>query len=254
LMLKQLLAGAAVAALAAASVMDATAAQNQNQNNYQNQQDRAGPRDVGRGQDRYNQGYEEGYDEGYMSGYRRGFDDARANRRFNDRVVRDNDQQPDEKALWTARYQRLYTYNDDIFYRECRNQQADPRGVIANALIGGLLGQGGAQQQARTAADPGVIIGGPAGTNLLNGLTCEDRSYAYQVYYQVLNNERPNQPQEWRNVRTGRRATFVVDRFYEDPDGFRCANFTQTTFYQGRTNAVRGRACQQPDEFWAVVG
>ena len=254
-MLREILAGAATAALVAALAVDATAqTQNQNQNTYQNQQGRPG---AGRGPARgqaFNQGYEEGYDEGYMSGYRRGFDDSRANRRFNDRVVRDNDPQPDERALWTARYQRLYTYNDDIFYRECRNQQADPRGVIANALIGGLLGQGGAQQQARTAADPGVIIGGPAGTALVNGLTCEDRSYAYQVYHGVLNNERPNQPQEWRNVRTGRRATFVVERFYEDPDGFRCANFTQTTFYQGRTTPIRGRACQQPDEFWAVVG
>ena len=247
-MFRKLLAGAAFAALAMAPALEVDAAQNQN--TYQNQP--APGRGVARGQDRYNQGYEEGYDEGYMAGYRRGFDDARANRRYNDRVVRDNEPRQDERALWTARYQRLYTYNDDIFYRECRNQQADPRGVIANSLIGGLLGQG--TQQARNAADPGVIIGGAAGANLLTGLNCEDRSYAYQVYYDVLNNERINQPQEWRNVRTGRRGTFVVERFYEDPDGFRCANFSQTIFYQGRTNVLRGRACQQPDQFWAVVG
>jgi surface antigen len=238
----------AVLAMLAGGAWAASAPGYSGQNQYQNQNPRGG----GRAQQQFNQGYEEGYDEGYAAGYRRGYDDARANRRFNDRVVRDTEPQADPRALWAARYQRLFTYNDDIFYRECRNQQADPGGVIANALIGGLLGQQAAQ--GRQASDPGVIVAGAGGANLLRDLNCEDRSYAYKAYYDALNGDGVNRSYEWRNVRTGRRGVFVVERFAEDPDGFRCAYFAQTIFYQGRTNVVRGRACQQPDQFWTVVG
>lgn len=36
--------------------------------------------------------------------------------------------------------------------------------------------------------------------------------------------------------------------------GLRCADFTQVTTIQGRTQTTRGRACRQPDGSWAVVG
>src|SRR5882724_8823835 len=112
--------------------------------------------------------YDRGYDEGYQQGYRSGFDDARANRRFDDRASNgafETSAPPprfagDRDQRWRARYQRAYTYNDDVFYQQCR-QSVDPGGVIAGALIGGLLGNAIGRGPARGPATvAGVIVGG----------------------------------------------------------------------------------------------
>jgi len=39
-----------------------------------------------------------------------------------------------------------------------------------------------------------------------------------------------------------------------DPDGFRCANFNQQIYINGSPQVSTGRACQQPDGTWAIVG
>lgn len=153
---------------------------------------------------------------------------------------------------WRNRYNRVYTYNDDNFYRECR-QSADPAGAIAGALIGGLLGNvAGGGRGGPTIA--GVILGGAMGATLTRNLNCEDRSYAYRSYYDGFNSGRPNARFTWRNPRNGHYGEFLVRDYYNDPAGFRCANFTQQIFIQGRPQAATGRACQQPDGTWAVVG
>ena len=36
-------------------------------------------------------------------------------------------------------------------------------------------------------------------------------------------------------------------------DGFRCANYRQEIFIQGRPQTTAGRACQQPDGTWTIV-
>ncbi|MGZ3277261.1 MAG: hypothetical protein ACXWKT_04040 [Caulobacteraceae bacterium] len=69
----------------------------------------------------------------------------------------------DRSARWQQRYSRTYSYNDDIYYRECRNSP-DPAGVIAGALIGGLLGNAIGQGGGRTGGTiAGVIVGGRSG-------------------------------------------------------------------------------------------
>jgi hypothetical protein len=45
----------------------------------------------------------------------------------------------DRDQVWRQHYSRMYTYDDDVYYQECRTS-ADPAGIIAGALIGGLLG------------------------------------------------------------------------------------------------------------------
>ena len=115
---------------------------------------------------------------------------------------------------------------------DCR-QSVDPAGVIAGALIGGLLGnavgRGGGRGGATVA---GVIVGGALGATLTRNLDCEDRSYAYKTYYDGFNAGRPNARYEWRNPRNGHYGNFLVRDYYNDPDGFRCANFHAGNFHQ----------------------
>jgi surface antigen len=196
----------------------------------------------GRGNAAYRNGYEDGYREGFSAGrqsVRPAFVPPRTDR---DR---------DRDARWQQRYQRTYTANDDSFYRDCR-QTVDPAGVVAGALIGGLLGNAaGHGKGGPTVA--GVIIGGATGAVLTRNLDCEDRSYAYKSYSDGFNAGRPGGRYEWRNPKNGHRGEFLVRDYYDDPDGFRCANYTQQIFVNGQPQAVSGRACQQPDGTWAVV-
>jgi len=247
-----------VAALMAATAMDSALAQGRGRNNNPV----------------YRNGYDEGYRDAYRDAYRSGYNDARANRRFDDTDYsygygysnqpnnnfgnnnfnsNNNYGNDDRDARWRARYARTYTYNDDNFYRECR-QSVDPAGVIAGAIIGGLLGntvgRGGGRGGATVA---GVVVGGALGAALTRNLDCEDRSYAYKTYYDGLNAGRPNANYRWQNPSNGHSGDFRVNDYYNDPDGFRCANYTQQIFINGRPQAATGRACQQPDGTWAIV-
>lgn len=209
-------------------------------------------RDRDRG-DRADRVYDNGYEDGYRQGYARGYQDGRRGRRFDDRVgpppIARND---DRIQRWRARYAQTYTYNDDNFYRECR-QSVDPAGVIAGALIGGLLGNAiGRGGGGATVA--GIVVGGVTGAALTRNLDCEDRSYAYKTYYDGFNAGRAQVTYNWRNPRNGHYGEFRVGDYYSDPDGFRCANYTQRIYINGRPQAATGRACQQPDGTWAIVG
>jgi surface antigen len=209
----------------------------------------------------YRAGYEEGYREAYRQAYRQGYRDARENRRFDDSDYSygygydDNDYNNNDPRYqrWRTRYRQTYTYTDDNFYQECRTS-VDPGGVIAGALIGGLLGNAIGSGGGRTGATvAGVIVGGAAGAALTRDVSCEDRSYAYKTYYDGFNAGRPNAVYQWRNPRSNNSGTFRVADYYNDPDGFRCANYTQQIFINGRPQAASGRACQQPDGTWAIV-
>lgn len=165
-----------------------------------------------------------------------------------DTVYRD-----DRDQRWRQGYSRPYTYNDDLYYRECRNE-SDPGGALIGALIGGLIGNSVGDDGNRAGATiAGVIIGGVIGNAMSKDLDCDDRSYAYRSYYNGFNSGRPGARYGWTNPRTSRRGDVVVDNYYTDRYGFRCANFTQTVYFQGRPRVTRGRACRQPDGAWAVL-
>src|SRR5258708_17247973 len=127
--------------------------------NYGGRPDRGGPPDRGQ----YDRGpsdqYRQGFQEGYRSGYRAGNDASRNRQRYDDTDYSygygySNPQRgyfsgssygngpnvsDDRGQRWQQRYAPNYTHNDDSFYQDCR-QSVDPAGVIAGALIGGLLG------------------------------------------------------------------------------------------------------------------
>ena len=157
----------------------------------------------------------------------------------------------DREQRWNRRYSRTYSYQDDVYYRECRNGP-DPAGVIAGAIIGGLLGN--TASGGRTGATvAGVVAGGAIGAALTRNLDCEDQSYAYKTYYDGFNSGRANSRYDWRNPRNGHRGELRVGRYYNDPSGFRCTNFIQDSYVQGRSHKVSGKACRQPDGTWAIV-
>ena len=81
----------------------------------------------GRFNDRFdrNDRFNDRLEQAYRDGYRNGFNEARDRRRFDDRYVVAGPP-PDRDARWRQRYTQTYTYNDDSFYRECR-QSVDPR-------------------------------------------------------------------------------------------------------------------------------
>lgn len=159
----------------------------------------------------------------------------------------------DQQQTWRRRYQREYSYRDDNYYRQCRNQ-VDPAGVIAGALIGGLLGN--AMARRGSTAIPtiaGVVIGGALGAALTRDMSCEDQSYAYNTYYNGFNSGRINVPFQWRNPNNGNYGDFRINNYYNDRAGFRCAEFNQQATINRRSRAANGRACQQPDGTWAIV-
>jgi surface antigen/Ni/Co efflux regulator RcnB len=159
----------------------------------------------------------------------------------------------DREDRWRHRYARTYSANDDSFYREC-HQSVDPAGVVAGAVIGGVLGNALGHGGGKTGATiAGVVVGGALGAALTRNLDCEDRGYAYKTYAQGFSAGRPNSDYHWRNPSTGHYGDFRVADYYNDPDGFRCANYTQKIFVDGKPQAASGRACQQPDGSWAIV-
>jgi len=169
-------------------------------------------------------------------------------------IIAESVYRDDRDQIWRQRYSRTYSYNDDAYYRECRNAP-DPAGVIVGALIGGLLGNTAGRGGGRTGATiAGVIVGGAVGAALTGNLDCEDRSYAYKTYYDGFNAGRPNVSYQWRNPRNDHRGEFRVADYYNDPNGFRCANYTQQIYINNRPQVASGRACQQPDGTWAIVG
>lgn len=159
----------------------------------------------------------------------------------------------DHDQRWRQRYSRTYTYNDDSYYQEC-HRSSDPAGVLAGAVIGGLLGNAAGHGRDRAGTTiVGVIAGGAVGAALTSHLDCDDRSYAYKSYSDGFNAGRPNAVYRWNNPNSDHRGEFHVINYYNDPDGFRCSNYSQIVYVEGRAQEARGRACRQPDGVWAIV-
>ncbi len=179
---------------------------------------------------------------------------ARPDRDFPDRgpPPRINDR-ADQEARWRDRYSRNYTANDDAFYRDCQSK-VNPAGVVIGAVLGGLLGNAaGGRNNNGAATFAGVIAGGAIGASLSTNLDCEDRAYAYRTYSDGFNAGKSNVSYQWNNPKNNRRGELRVKTYYDDPDGFRCANYTQTIYIDGRPREASGRACRQPDGAWAML-
>ncbi len=175
----------------------------------------------------------------------RDFPDRGPPPRINDRA--------DQEARWRDRYSQNYTASSDPYYTECKNKP-DPAGVIIGAVLGGLLGNAaGNRNNSGMTTVAGVFAGGALGAMLTSNLDCDDRSYAYRTYADGFNAGREKVTYRWNNPNNDRRGELYVDDYYDDPDGFRCATYTQKIYIGGRPKEGTGRACRQPDGTWAMV-
>lgn len=168
----------------------------------------------------------------------------------NNGVILRSYRRDDRDNFWRRRYSRSYSYNDDLYYRECRSR-SDPAGILVGGLIGGLIGRSiGDDRAGSTFA--GVIIGGSLGAAFTRDLDCDDRSYAYRTYYDAFNSGRVGRVYAWRNPHSYHRGAFVVRGYYYDEDGFRCARYRHTVWLD-RRRRVDGYACRQPDGAWLFL-
>lgn len=166
-------------------------------------------------------------------------------------IIREARWNDDRNDFWRRRYSRVYTYNDDLYYRDCRTRP-DPAGILAGGLIGGLIGNRASDGRAG-GTFAGIIIGAGIGGVLTRDLDCDDRSYAYRSYYDALNSGRVGRVYRWTNRNGRRRGEFRVRSYTYDGDGFYCANYSQTVWVDGRRRTSSGVACRQPDGAWAFI-
>jgi surface antigen len=157
----------------------------------------------------------------------------------------------DREDVWRRHYSHAYVYEDDPAYTECR-KETDPLGVIAGAVIGGVLGNAASHGQGAVTVG-GVIAGGAIGAALTQKMNCDDRRYAYETYSKGFNAGRKNASYSWKNPQDGHGGRFYVDDYYTDESGFRCSYYRHDVFIDGRREQARGRACQQPNGSWAII-
>jgi len=165
-------------------------------------------------------------------------------------VIRDTRWRDDRDDYWRQSYSRSYSYNDDLYYRECRNRP-DPAGILIGGIIGGLIGHA-VDDRNGGATFAGILIGGAAGAALTSNMDCSDRNYAYRAYYDGLNSGRAGIVRRWRNPSNNHRGDFLVRSYYFDSHGFQCANYRHTAYLDRRRQAD-GRACRQPNGAWAFL-
>jgi surface antigen len=165
-------------------------------------------------------------------------------------VIREARWRDERESYWRRRYSRIYSYHDDIYYRECRDR-ADPAGVLIGGLIGGLLGRAISGDDDDGAVFAGIIIGSVVGDALARDMDCDDRSYAYYAFYHGLNSGRPG-IYRWRNPHNNHRGEFHVRGYYYDQYGFHCANYRHTAWLD-RRRVASGRTCRQPNGAWAFL-
>ena len=205
------------------------------------------------------QGY---YDREYGGSYNDRYDNGQYNNQYNNNYY-DNDRDRYERDRYNYdrdrdRYEaeRAARFDRMTYLRDCERQRQGNTagGAIVGALAGGLLGNSvsrGPQRGAGTAV--GAIFGGVLGAAIGNKMTCEDRSYAVDASYRGFEAGRPHTRYDWRSP-SGPYGYVEVEDYYRDRSGYRCANYTQEIWVQGRPETARGRACRQPDGTWAFVG
>ena len=249
---KSLAVGAA-ALLATAATIQPVAAQygayDNNQNQYGNQYDnRYGDPYANQGQ--YNNDYNQQND------YQRQQDQYERDRAYYERqrAGQNYGQQNYGPQGYGNQYSTQY---EDPYYRECRQQRSGNQ--VAGLIIGGALGAAIGSTVARGPARGGgtalgAILGGALGAGIgTSSLNCDDRNYVYNTSYSAFNRGIPRRTYAWRNPRTGNYGQVYVGDYYRGNYGYRCANYTQTIWVQGRPVPASGHACRQPDGNWVII-
>lgn len=128
-------------------------------------------------------------------------------------------------------------------------------GTLGGAGAGGLLGSqigGGKGRLAATAA--GTLLGAFLGNRAVAALSDEDTDYASQAEQRAYGAPVGQQVQ-WENPQSGNYGTITPIREGRNAQtGQYCREFQQSIYVNGRPEQGTGRACQQQDGSWQIVG
>jgi len=138
-----------------------------------------------------------------------------------------------------ASAQPRYYYGDD-----CRDQNR-AAGTIGGAIVGGIIGSQFGRGGGRAAATVGgIILGGAVGNKIAGDMDCEDRRYAFDVYYQGLDGD-IGRRYEWRDPR-GHYGYFTPTREYRRHHRW-CRDFEEGVWRHGEWVVRDGTACRYDD-------
>ena len=123
-------------------------------------------------------------------------------------------------------------------------------GTVAGGALGAAVGSQIGGGSGRTAAMiGGALLGGYLGRTIGRNMDDSDRRQAG-----VALSDPNRQPSSWTNPETGYRYTVTPINDYTSATGQPCQDYIMDIDMNGRTEQVRGTACQQSDGSWQVVG
>ncbi len=122
-------------------------------------------------------------------------------------------------------------------------------GGVGGALIGSQFG-GGTGRLVGVAV--GTLAGALIGQEIGKSLDANDRRMMQESAQYAMENNRTDQPSEWRNPDNGHYGTVTPKRTYQ-AEGRYCREYQQTVVIGGREEQAYGRACRQPDGTWKIV-
>ena len=126
-------------------------------------------------------------------------------------------------------------------------------GTMLGAVGGGLLGsQVGKGKGKWAGAAVGAVAGGLAGNLIGKRLDERDRLLASRAERDAFENGRTGKPVAWRNPDNGRSGEIVPEEPYRQNGGY-CRQYTHKIFIDGKSEAMRGTACRNPDGTWRNV-
>jgi len=126
-------------------------------------------------------------------------------------------------------------------------------GLAIGAIAGGLLGSAVGKGNGRIpAAIVGAAVGGIVGSEIGRTLDKVDKQYAQRAEFDALENGPSGRPVEWRNPDSGRYGQVVPSPPFRRGQ-LDCREYTHTIYIDGRSQALRGTACRNPDGTWSNV-
>ena len=124
-------------------------------------------------------------------------------------------------------------------------------GAVGGATAGGLLAAAAGGSPAWIAG--GVILGALTGGVIGSLLDDRDKELQAQSSYRAIEQKGTGGTTSWRNPDSGHSGKTRVNKVYRRADGTRCKDFTETINADGKSESVKGTACEQADGSWKVV-
>lgn len=119
-------------------------------------------------------------------------------------------------------------------------------GAVAGGLIGNSLGRGKGKVLTTAA---GVVVGGLVGNAIGKRMDEADREAAMDAEYRALEYGQSGSSTPWRNERSGRYGTVVVEKPYRRGEEH-CRRYVHTVYIDGRPETMRGIACRGEGGRW----